>query len=748
MSAYGAYNSSLPRGPRRSPDLDCYPSAVSMSKVVPTMNRSLLGIRVLFHPRKFMFGSATVAASKIWFCSTLLVFTATTIGVAHARFTPDILVRLTLSTSVFLELLGMGTATRYPSLATVDSPAYEWSDEFLNRQPQAYQGQNRPYVRARSNTQSVRGSGIGRGSAPSTVRELIRAFLSVSGDPDMPNGPSIYQKQRLEAFCSAADSLETLEEGLAPCVTRPLALLDDRCPNLSSSHAQQARAGIRRATVNPLTSTASYEQAQFLAEFFYKYLGSQTSLGIHRPPKGVARFALEFHLQFCVWKEEEELQEDTRRKQGGEPFRRAHRLRYLESQEHDQSFSANIYEAQISCLVTGLDHDSWVAYLFIDTYYQGKKSHESVEHYGSQQDFRQDPLTAGTGDADIPTWTPREYFLPVYEARLGQMKHATHNIIASLLGKLEPYMQDSMHSIPLSTDDNTLSFTRKKQIQQMLNEAIRLLRQTTCSISNAIEAWDRFSSRDAAYLSDILKPKGSASQDDIPPFRVVALIEDHINGLRELQRRAEEQQGLCKGLVRELEMQLVMEDNEITAQQHETGELLKILTVIGLLFLPFTATTSLFSMQPGVLPAKAYSGSFIHPGFDPLLLSLLGFLYFLVASYARGILLTAAVAHACIATTTASNHEDNLGHSQGRLDSAATTPTRGPRLYTAHPPALRRGRAPRPAQLGARRRAARAAGAGPAAQHLGHAEAHDARRRRPGLHLGQQVRRARAARDG
>lgn len=109
-----------------------------------------------------------------------------------------------------------------------------------------------------------------------------------------------------------------------------------------------------------------------------------------------------------------------------------------------------------------------------------------------------------------------------------------------------------MNLVPLPTDDSTLSLTRKKHIQQMLNEASRLLRQTIHSICKAVEAWDRFSSRDAAYLSDILKPKGNPSQDDIPPFRVVALIEDHINGLRELQRRAEEQQDLCAGLAREV----------------------------------------------------------------------------------------------------------------------------------------------------------------------------------------------------
>lgn len=70
-----------------------------------------------------------------------------------------------------------------------------------------------------------------------------------------------------------------------------------------------------------------------------------------------------------------------------------------------------------------------------------------------------------------------------------------------------------------------------------------------------------------------------------------------------------------------------MEDNKNSNQQQENGELVKTLTVIGLvsskvigytfllahncscfqLFLPFTATAALFSMQPGVLPSEAVS---------------------------------------------------------------------------------------------------------------------------------------------
>jgi len=71
------------------------------------------------------------------------------------------------------------------------------------------------------------------------------------------------------------------------------------------------------------------------------------------------------------------LLEDGRRKRNGKPLRRSHELRDLDFTEEGQASSlvrANIYEAQISCLLSGLDHHSWVAYLFVDTYYQGVSS--------------------------------------------------------------------------------------------------------------------------------------------------------------------------------------------------------------------------------------------------------------------------------------------------------------------------------------------------------------------------------------
>lgn len=113
--------------------------------------------------------------------------------------------------------------------------------------------------------------------------------------------------------------------------------------------------------------------------------------------------------------------------------------------------------------------------------------------------------------------------------------------------------------MPSADGENNLTFDRKKQVQQMVNEANRLLLQTIHSICRAVEVWDTFRNRDARYLSDILEPKASdmsspreGKAEKIPPFRVFVMIAHHVNDMKDLQRRAEELQERCTGLDREV----------------------------------------------------------------------------------------------------------------------------------------------------------------------------------------------------
>jgi hypothetical protein len=149
------------------------------------------------------------------------------------------------------------------------------------------------------------------------------------------------------------------------------------------------------------------------------------------------------------------MQEDKRKKPNGQPLRRSRDLRFLDMSQASKARSSIrdlIYEVQVSCLVSGLDQDSWVGYLFVDTYHRGESNRESVQTYASRvipgsypHNLIPDPLTAGKYDANKPIWKPREYFLRVFESRAEQVKEESQNLVVRLLQKLEPHVSPHVH---------------------------------------------------------------------------------------------------------------------------------------------------------------------------------------------------------------------------------------------------------------------------------------------------------------
>lgn len=103
----------------------------------------------------------------------------------------------------------------------------------------------------------------------------------------------------------------------------------------------------------------------------------------------------------------------------GNPLRKCINVSFLNSGKADGKKSF-IYQSQTSCLVTGVDHWVWDAYGFVDTYYESEENRKNAEYYedleGLPAGERPDLLPAG--DHLTPIWTPREYFLMVFESRM------------------------------------------------------------------------------------------------------------------------------------------------------------------------------------------------------------------------------------------------------------------------------------------------------------------------------------------
>jgi hypothetical protein len=126
-------------------------------------------------------------------------------------------------------------------------------------------------------------------------------------------------------------------------------------------------------------------------------------------------FELSFHLPGLLCRPSHTT--DHRRFENGEPLRRRNDISFL---NWEVGLPAEfLYESQVSCVIAGLHEHNWVAYCFVDTYFDGRNEwRETVAEYHkdkiSEDGMNADPLTYGTCDADKPLWDPRKYFLAVY----------------------------------------------------------------------------------------------------------------------------------------------------------------------------------------------------------------------------------------------------------------------------------------------------------------------------------------------
>lgn len=154
-------------------------------------------------------------------------------------------------------------------------------------------------------------------------------------------------------------------------------------------------------------------------------------------------FQLSFHLPYYVWRSSRKACEDHRRDANANPLRQSRDVSFL---KWDSSGSFDfLYEAQISCVIAGSDKSNYVGYCFVDTYFDAaEEAKESVLSYHEdslvEEGMRADPFTFGVTNADDPIQEPREYFLMVFQVRLGQVKREWQQVVAKVQQSIREYV--------------------------------------------------------------------------------------------------------------------------------------------------------------------------------------------------------------------------------------------------------------------------------------------------------------------
>jgi hypothetical protein len=132
------------------------------------------------------------------------------------------------------------------------------------------------------------------------------------------------------------------------------------------------------------------------------------------------------------------------------PLRRSRDLDFLlvGSEGDDKCGLKNyIYDALISCMITGFDERFWVSFAFDDAYYKGESNRESVVSLADAVELSMtgdkrvvmDPSTRCEVNADTPIREPREQFLRVFESQVRRAKLEWRNVTENLLRLTKPY---------------------------------------------------------------------------------------------------------------------------------------------------------------------------------------------------------------------------------------------------------------------------------------------------------------------
>ncbi|RYP73464.1 hypothetical protein DL771_003636 [Monosporascus sp. 5C6A] len=341
-------------------------------------------------------------------------------------------------------------------------------------------------------------------------------------------------------------------------------------------------ANIDRWTVLSLAATASESQAAALGEFIYRHLqwNTGTRLDNRIIPDGIPRYALEFHLPFYALRKHKKTLRDLRTRRTGEPLRQSQDVSFLRTllEKNDNSGNDIIYQAKVSCLVSGWDRYSWVAYMFIDLYFEESHVDEDLESITDYEQHlrddgvRLDPFTAGETTSHAALREPREYFLQVLAVRLSKTKHEWKHLVAYIDEAIKTYMSD--YKIRLeqaesssgsanpggSGKGNTARTTLQLELHEWLKMTTALLRELINTIEEYVRELDRFFSKGVHYF------RSFTHSTNVSGPAIVSLTT--IQGVRdELERLSIKLQDFKDNLSKDIPRQVIMSPHFRAAQK-------------------------------------------------------------------------------------------------------------------------------------------------------------------------------------
>ncbi|KAK5200226.1 hypothetical protein LTR96_008691 [Exophiala xenobiotica] len=345
---------------------------------------------------------------------------------------------------------------------------------------------------------------------------------------------------------------------------------------------------LNSSCIQALINTASTHQASALRDAVAKHLAFEPVVEVKIQADGLAMFELSFHIPGLLCRPSQTT--DHRRFKNGEPLRRRNDISFLNWE--DGLPAEFLYENQVSCVIAGLHEHNWVAYCFVDTYFDGgNERRETVAEYHkdkvSEDGMNTDPLTYGTCDADKPLWDPRKYFLTVYLHRTTPVIREWLLLIEKIEHGFRIYEQSSQSELSSQEPKGFLEAIRAAS--NWVLRVMHLSAQLQGVLAKTVDVLDNFCSTSSVIFDDFPL--------EFKKFRSRA------NEFRSFEKRLDHLAYRCDRHARMLEFQLNQEAVLVSRGQSQLAIDNKRFSLVMLLYIsPVALTASIFSMEKPILP--------------------------------------------------------------------------------------------------------------------------------------------------
>ncbi|KAK5554436.1 hypothetical protein LTR46_007634 [Exophiala xenobiotica] len=376
-----------------------------------------------------------------------------------------------------------------------------------------------------------------------------------------------------EAACADTNSENHGRVGATTSTTPPPSLPN----NPGSETSPQEAADIERRfvfvsdldawNIQALAGTAPEHQADALRDAFFKHLGFKSSIEATVSEKGWPIFQLSLHLPYYAWRCTSHPLDDHRRNRNNKPLRQRRDVSLLQP----EGKHAYLYEAQISCVVSAIDEWKWVAYGFVDSYFDDENGENSRTYdQDTLNGIHTGPFEYGITEADKPPAKARDFFCKVLRIRLKQISQEWEEVLRNLEKSFSGYYSSHENRRKKPTAQNSADEEAIGKYGKELQDALDWVGRTSSILSELLAmlqkthtAWRTFKRE---HL-DIFQDRASASR-----ACQLSAIEATFARLEAISQDIESMDKRRRGIQKELQFELNQHSLVVRDQQRKLAE--------------------------------------------------------------------------------------------------------------------------------------------------------------------------------